>query len=46
MYVYKIRVKKNRNFFEIPAALFFYLANKNSEKNGIGGQRSKFLFLI
>ena len=32
MYVYKIRVKKNIKFFEIPAALLFYLANKNSEK--------------
>ena len=32
MYVYKIRVKKNRNFFEIPAALFFILQTKIQKK--------------
>ena len=35
MYVYKIRVKKNRKFFEIPAALFFLSCKQKNQKKWV-----------
>ena len=41
MYVYKIRVKKNRNFFEIPAALFFFILQTKIQKKWYRGGKGQ-----